>query len=143
MDIARCPRDSPGRSLLSEISGGTLHLEWAKAENGEWFDLDSMPIGTVAIGWGVYVIWTPNGTPERPGIVLKVGSGNIATRLSLEHMNTDLRWRKVQLRVTWAEVDPAHHPGIVQYLSQHLHPYYQTVPATNLGPIPVNLPLSA
>jgi hypothetical protein len=143
MDMTRYARDSTVG--LRETSEGTLHLEWAKAENAEWFDLDSMDIGTVARGWGVYVIWTPNGKPQLPGIVLKVGSGNITTRLSVERLNAELRWvGKVQLLVTWATVDQAHHPGIVQYLSQQLHPYYfQTAAAPDLEAIPVNLPLSA
>jgi len=111
MDITRYARDSTGG--LRETSEGTLHLEWAKAENGEWFDLDSMDIGTITRGWGVYVIWAPNGKPQRPGIVLKVGSGNITTRLSVERLNAELRWvGKVQLLVTWAVVDQAHHRGL-------------------------------
>ena len=120
-----------------------LQLEWVKSESGEWLELDSATAAAKARGWGVYVIWTPNGQPQRPGTVLKVGSGNIPVRLYLERLNPELRWiGNVPLLVTWATVDQSHQPGVVRYLSDRLSPYFREFSEQKPG-VPVNLPLTA
>jgi hypothetical protein len=123
-----------------------LDLNWTKSANGEWFDLDSAIRAAGGRGWGVYVIWTPSDKPQRPATVLKVGSGNIATRLHIERSDPDLRWLgDVRLLVTWAAVeDPSHRQGIARYLSEQLVPFFHRIAEPlEPAPVPVNLPLIA
>jgi len=75
----------------------------------------------------VYVIWVANGQPMRPGMVLKVGSGNIGIRLFIERMSPDYRAMDgSRLLVTWALVADHHdaNPGFVRFLSEALHPFF-------------------
>jgi hypothetical protein len=124
----------------------TYTLEWAKTPHGEWFYLESAPLDTIH-GWGVYVIWMANGKPMRPGTVLKVGSGNIGTRLFIERLSPDYSAvDRSRLLVTWALVADHHqaNSGIVRFLSEALHPFFLDLDQNAVPvPIPVNLPLTA
>ena len=120
-----------------------LQVKWAKSKDGEWFELETAPLASVSDVWGVYVIWTPNARPQRPGVVLKVGSGNIPLRLHIERLNPELRWiGNRTLLVTWAAVSQSHQPGVVRYLSDHLFPYFREG-STQDPEVAVNLPLTA
>ena len=120
-----------------------MQVEWARSNDGEWFELDTAPIETAANVWGVYVIWTPNSNPELPGVVLKVGSGNIPARVHLERLNPELRWiGNRTLLVTWAAVNQSHQLGVVRYLSDRLSPYFPGASMPDVE-VTVNLPLIA
>jgi hypothetical protein len=122
----------------------TYALEWASAAHDEWFHLESAPLDSIR-AWGVYVIWLPNGKPTRPGIVLRVGSGNIGIRLAIERVSADYDLvDRSRLRVTWATVADHHQlsPGIVRFLSESLHPSFLEFQRRSLA-IPVNLPVTA
>ena len=120
-----------------------LKLDWVKSQSGEWFDLESVASSSEARGWGVYVIWTPRGESELPGVVLRVGSGNILIRLYLEHLAPEFRLLgNAPILVTWAVVNPSHQLGVVRYLADQLSPYFHGAQMPDLA-VPVNLPLIA
>jgi hypothetical protein len=119
-----------------------VHLDWAKSKEGEWFDLDSLSIATEVQGSGVYFVWTPGRPPDQAPAALKVGRGNLSTRLYLERWNPAFRsLGHIPLFVTWAVADESQQPGIVQYLTQHLSPLVHAELVLGVEPVAVNLPL--
>jgi hypothetical protein len=119
-----------------------MRVEWAQKPGGEWFTVDE---GIDALGLnsrGVYIIWIPSALPARPGTVLKVGSGNLALRLALERIDPYVYKSPRPALVTWAEVDPLHHRGLVRYLTQLLEPALWDHESEG-QPIQVNVPLLA
>src|SRR5258706_5945708 len=78
-----------------------LQLQWIKSKASNWLSLESCDLSDVSTA-GVYIIWH-GGNPAR---VVKVGSGDIAARLSA-HRNDKaiLTYRSFgTLYVTWAAV---------------------------------------
>jgi hypothetical protein len=118
-----------------------FQIEWIKRADDAWFELDEVT-PSIALGWGVYVIWVPSVIPVRPGRVLKVGSGRIALQLAYERVDRLLYVGGRPPLVTWAEVEARHHHGVVKYLAQHLTPALFDDPLPENAPIPVNLPIS-
>jgi hypothetical protein len=117
-----------------------MRVEWAKKPGGEWFTVDESVHALGLHGRGVYIIWIPSALPARPATVLKVGSGNLALRIAFERTDPYVYKSPRPALVTWAEVDPLYHLGLVRYLTQLLEPaFWDYESATQ--PIQVNSPL--
>lgn len=115
-----------------------LQLEWIRAGTGAWFTLDNAPIADIRAS-GVYLIWIAE--PQRPS-VLRVDSGNIGVRLTIDRLDPKLRiFAELPLFVTWATVaDHDQQRGIVRYLSQAWGPVLFGDASQAIDSIPVNLP---
>lgn len=119
-----------------------MDVEWAQKPDGQWFSLEE---SLEAVGFqarGVYIIWIPSAVPNRPASALKVNSGNLAIRLALERTDPYVYKSPRPALVTWAEVDPRHHLGLVRYLTEILEPVLWDHLQEG-EPIPVNLPSQA
>lgn len=116
-----------------------MKLEWAMKPGGGWSSLEESLELIAPNARGVYIIWIPSATPFRPASALKVGSGNLLIRLSLERTHPYVYKSPLPALVTWAEVDSNHHLGLVRYLTDVLEPVlWDRLPEA--APIPVNLP---
>src|SRR5258708_2471688 len=96
-----------------------LQLQWIKSKASNWLSLESCDLSDVSTA-GVYIIWH-GGNPAR---VVKVGSGDIAARLSA-HRNDKaiLTYRSFgTLYVTWAAVQEPLRGGVERYLGEHWKP---------------------
>jgi hypothetical protein len=119
-----------------------MNVRWAVKPDGEWFSLEESLQHVGLHARGVYIIWIPNPTNNRPATALKVNSGNLTIRLALERTDPYVYKSPSPALVTWAEVDARHHSGLVKYLTEMLEPVlWDHLPAVE--PIPVELPQRA
>jgi hypothetical protein len=83
-----------------------ISVSWIKfGSDGHYCDLELLDLKTIAATTGVYVIWHE----DNPARVVRIGQGNIATRLGAHRQDSAiLAYKKYgRPRVTWATV-PAH-----------------------------------
>lgn len=97
-----------------------IKLDWVKCgDNGHWCSLETVNLDSVTTS-GVYIIWHQGD----PASVVRVGQGDIASRLKAHRKDTDILAYKQKgaLRVTWASV-PAHQmDGVERYLAGKWNP---------------------
>jgi hypothetical protein len=97
-----------------------ISVSWIKCGSDGYCDLELLDLRTITATTGVYVIWH-EGNPAR---VVRIGQGNIATRLGAHRQDSAiLAYKKYgRLRVTWAAV-PSHQldahqlDGVERYLA--------------------------
>lgn len=100
-----------------------LNLHWHKYTNGEWCDLDGLPLSQIKTT-GVYIIWHA-GNPAR---VVRIGQGDIAQRLGSHKNDLQITSHALQgkLYVTWASVAAHQLDGIERYLAETWNPLVGT-----------------
>jgi hypothetical protein len=118
-----------------------VYLDWAQCA-GTWCQLDELDLAKIKTT-GVYIIWKRNGHVLRPATVVRVGHGDIATRLAEERANPAVSSHGAALHVTWAEVAAPFCDGVEVYLTRLLKPLMVPQPPVAATPVAVNLPVSA
>jgi hypothetical protein len=118
-----------------------VYLNWAKCA-GEWCSFDRIDLAGIR-EHGVYLIWKPNGDVLRPAAVVRVGHGEIASRLAMHRTEEDLTRCGPNLLVTWAEVEAPRAAGVALYLTQLLRPLLVEPLPSHVTPVSANLPISA
>ena len=118
-----------------------MYLQWVKCF-GEWCSLYDLDLAAVAVH-GVYVIWKPNGDVLRPSAVVRVGYGDIATRIAEHRADPEIASHGERLLVSWATANPRQAAGVAAYLTQLLRPLVAEDLPADLEPVPVNIPISA
>lgn len=116
-----------------------MNLLWTKYVNGNYCELELVDLSEVKTK-GVYVIWHgTRGNAVKPAVV-RVGQGDIASRLT-EHRNNMkiLAYRSNGLYVTWAEVPPRYLDGVERYLADTWRPLVGDA-FPDVTPIAVNSP---
>lgn len=110
-----------------------MNVHWWKCEGGGWCHLKNLSTHLVT-SYGVYVIWD-----RVTGVVVRVGQGDVAARLSAHQTDPAITTLGGELLVTWADVSPTFRSGVEKYLASQYRPIigerYPDTPA-----IPVNLP---
>ena len=118
-----------------------VYVDWVKCAGGLWCPFDYIDLSKIR-AHGVYVIWKPSGGTFRHSAVVRVGNGDIASRLAAHRMETAINRHGPDLLVTWAEVAGLFSGGVEVYLAQQLRPLVgQRFPLA--VPVEVNLPISA
>ncbi len=117
-----------------------MYLDWAKCAGGMWCPLTYIELREIHAN-GVYVIWRPSGTPDRPSTVIFVGQGDIAAELRVRREDPQMVGL-AGLLVTWAAVDRRFVDGVAAYLIGQLRPLLGGMRAAAI-PREVNLPISA
>ena len=105
--------------------------------DGHWCSLLDLDLGSITGKRGVYIIWH-EGDPSR---VVRVGQGNIATRLGEHRNDPEITAYAVNgtLRVTWASAPETDLDGIERYLADTWHPLVGDA-FPDVAPIAVNSP---
>jgi len=114
-----------------------LKLQWIKSLDDKWLDFSRLDVSQIS-GQGVYIIWHGGPNPR----VVRVGKGDLRTRLEGHRQNPRLMWYASQgkLLITWAEVKSRpHQDGIETYLTKLLSPLLGDQMA-NVPPIQVQSP---
>jgi hypothetical protein len=112
-----------------------LQLKWVKSVAKEWLRLDHAHLNNVD-AQGVYVVWY-NG---QPGRVVRVGSGDIRTRLTADRRDRDvMAYGRFGLFVTWASVDAEQIDGVRRFLADQYPPLVADA-GPQVQPIAVNTP---
>lgn len=96
------------------------HLHWMKSIDNKWLNFNQLDL-THIHAVGVYIIWHGGENPQ----IVRVGQGNIASRLTAHRMNHQIMRfaSRGPLMVTWAEIpEPARRDGIESYLVQQFSP---------------------
>lgn len=116
---------------------GINDLTWGKCVNNIWCPLYSLNLNHSLFNnlEGVYIIWYWDnlGSPK----TVKVGQGNIRTRLTVHRENFPELYPDQELLVTWTSVPSIYQDGVENYVGNRLQPE-GTYP--DVSPIPVNLP---
>ncbi len=96
-----------------------LQLYWFKSTTGGWLDLFAVNLEGET-DFGAYIIWH-SGNPAR---VVRVGQGDIATRLRAHRLDTEITAYAAygSLMVTWAVVPPRLVGGVERYLAEYWKP---------------------
>jgi hypothetical protein len=139
--VPRLSRTLPVEITRKALVGrSSVHLNWVKGTGDTWCSLDYLNLSRVKVH-GVYIIWKAGSQP-RVSTVIRVGRGDIATRLDEERSDPKVSRHGPGLLVTWAEVDILYSGGVEVYLAQQLRPHvgerFPLSPA-----VEVNLPVSA
>ncbi len=98
-----------------------MHLNWIHPNSGDHYsflavDLTHSHFNNLE---GVYIIWHGGNNPH----VVYVGQGEIGRRLSDHRNNTQiLKYRGLDLYVTWAAVNGQHQDGVERYLANEWSP---------------------
>jgi hypothetical protein len=131
-----CEHDTGADGGAPDIEG-ELQLHWQKSATGDWYRLDEVELrGPDA--YGVFVVWRPG--EGGPSVVLYVGRGVLQTAIAAYRRDPVIN-RALELRITWAAVDPRDAVGVAAYLYQRLRPLWGEVPQ-GVPALPVNLPLT-
>lgn len=105
-------------------------LSWVKSIDGKWLNLVNLDLTNIH-AVGVYIIWHGGENPR----IVRVGQGNIASRLTAHRMNHQImRFSDFgPLMVTWADVaDPMERGGIERFMAQQFKPIIKDrVPAVH------------
>jgi hypothetical protein len=99
-----------------------MTFSWTKSINGSWLHLDAVNLQNV-YAEGVYVIWY-RGNLGRPGNVVYVGQGNIASRLSQHRQNPQIMRHNLheKLLVSWLAIPAQYRDGAERYLADTWQP---------------------
>lgn len=115
-----------------------INVTWVKCEGDTWCSLNNVNLSSNHFDnlEGVYVIWHS----QNDAAYVRVGQGNIQDRLTAHRNDQDIQqYADLDLRVTWAQLDPQYHDGVEAYLAQQLRPLIgERFP--DRTPIEVNLP---
>jgi hypothetical protein len=113
-----------------------LALTWvSKDVHGRWLGLHTVDLTPMRAG-GVYMIWHGGS----PGRVVRVGQGDIASRLTAHRSDRDIQaYNRLGLFVTWAAVDARYRDGVERYLADTWHPLVGGA-FPSAAPIAVNSP---
>ncbi len=114
-----------------------LQVQWTKCEpDSHWCTFETVNLSNV-IAHGVYIIWH-DGDPSR---VVRVGQGDIKTRLTAHRADQDILAYKKNgvLRVTWASVSASNQDGVERYLADQWPPLVGDA-FPDVQPIAVNSP---
>lgn len=112
-----------------------ISLSWRKCQGDVWCSFQKLLLSHSSLdsAVGVYIIWSRKTT-------LKVGGGHIRQELT-----QDRESRKFEnfedIRVTWSEAPQDAIPGIINYLSNRLHPVAEN-PMKGQSAIEVDFPWS-
>jgi len=118
-----------------------MELSWIRRADGRWCSLEHLDLSRIKTTAGVYVIWHA-GMPSR---VVRVGQGNIVSRLAVHRADPEIMQYGVKgrLLVTWAAVArDADRDGIVRFLLDRYRPLTGGANPVVI-PIRVNLPGAA
>jgi len=113
-----------------------IELHWYKSTLGTWLEFLRVNLADET-DFGVYIIWHA-GNPSR---VVRVGQGDIATRLSAHRNDPEILSYNQHgtLCVTWAVVSPRLVDGVERHLAERWKPLVgDRFP--NVAPIEVNSP---
>lgn len=96
------------------------NLQWVKSIDAKWFNLAKLDLTHIHTT-GVYIIWHGGSNPR----IVRVGHGNIASRLTAHRMNHQImRFGDYgPVMVTWADLpDLNRREGVTRYLTEEFLP---------------------
>lgn len=115
-------------------------VEWIRSKAGSYLRLMDANLSSCN-AYGVYVIWRPGGVFQSP-LTVRVGSGNIADRLSVHRNDSSVTGYGPDLLFTFCEPPLGLVQGIERYVGGQLFPVVgERFPAVT--PVAVNLPVLA
>ena len=108
-------------------------LQWIKCNTDDWCNFLTLNLTSLGGVAGVYVIWR-----RADGLVVRVGQGEIAQRISAHRLDRDIT-RFEDLIVAWASVDARYRDGVERFLADQLAPVVGSG-FPDVAPIAINLP---